>query len=264
MVGGLETFVRLSHLNTGFSVPSQDIRGLLTYGPVVLLLFVGWTWQMYDLEVKKLAPWMEMRNRPSKAQDSLLLDYIGANYVEVVQRAMRRKHWPVLLVTLGSGLIALSTVVATSLWIVLLETMPPVTTSLVNTFVISSDSFRNVSEDVYLSKYLGKRVYGLPTPQWFYRDMIVSPFELLENDRHHTGIIAASTAAYSGRLDCSPIDISDAGNFTYMQHIDQHYENYTMWQAKAKWDGCEQVVNVTYANPWHGLSSLYSLYQLDH
>ncbi|KZV78186.1 hypothetical protein EXIGLDRAFT_847756, partial [Exidia glandulosa HHB12029] len=111
IIAALEAFVRLSHLRSGFAVPADGVRRLLTYGPIVGFVCMGMVWKSWELEVKKLMPWADMRTKPIPAKDSILLDYVGVNYVEVLWIAVKHKHWSVLLAILGSGMLAISNIV---------------------------------------------------------------------------------------------------------------------------------------------------------
>ncbi|KZT66183.1 hypothetical protein DAEQUDRAFT_813723 [Daedalea quercina L-15889] len=75
-VVGLEVFVQQSSLHTGFPAPSTTLQNLATYIPVAFIIAVGWVWQAYEVEVKKILPWASMSAGPVPASDSVLLGWI--------------------------------------------------------------------------------------------------------------------------------------------------------------------------------------------
>ncbi|TFY54543.1 hypothetical protein EVJ58_g8802 [Rhodofomes roseus] len=177
-VGGLEAFVRLSDSHTGFAVPSTTLQNLATYLPIAFIIFVGWVWQAYELEVKELIPWASMCSGPVAPSDSIQLDYVGSNPLVTIATAIRKRHHGILICTLGTVAVAVCSIVAASIWD--LEPAPrvlPVTLQRTGTYDGASlDSPADVSQS--LTRYLARTVLQLSSPSWMTDDYVISPFNL--------------------------------------------------------------------------------------
>lgn len=241
LIAGLETFLRLSHKHTAFSNPSSTVRNVLTYIPVLVLIFIGWFWKIYDLEVKKLAPWGDIRKRPTFAKDLLLFDYTGTNYVAAAFTAIRRRHWSVIAVVVGSLLIAVATILATSLWIIEPSSLQPEIVTLTRTSTFEGGSFRNDTRNTYLIQYIGGLSFNLPPPDWTIEDHGFTPF--YGADEHiGNGRIQATTTAFSSELNCEPLGIVFKGT----TNISAFSESIPIYQMKLGWRGCEREADLTH------------------
>lgn len=185
-----------------------------------------------------------MRKKPVRAEDSLLLDYVGPNYFAMVSAALKHRHWTILLVLSGSILIALATVVATSLWVVGSHTASGTTVALRRTSSFSVDSFSNQTDSLYLTQFTGGIIYQLPPPLWMVDGYAFSSFDTVDTDLSQ-GRLDAVTEAYSASLSCEKIDVSDAGKVVVGNYSMTTGDPFVTYKSKLVWNGCEQVVNVT-------------------
>lgn len=240
----LEIFIRLSRKREGFPEPSSTVRGVLTYAPVVTLILLDFYWKSHGLEIKKLAPWAQLCRKSDHAENTVLLDYVGANYIAVIFRAMKRGHWHVLLSIIGSGFVALMVVVATSLWEIKPHEVPQRTLVLQHTSSLEGGSFNGESNTAYLTRYFGNIVYNLSSPNWIAGPYALSSFRATEGNLN-PGIVSAKMTAYSGELDCEDMDVS------YLRTIDRGFTPLLplaslVWQVEASWKGCKQTLNLTH------------------
>ncbi|KZV87160.1 hypothetical protein EXIGLDRAFT_840211, partial [Exidia glandulosa HHB12029] len=194
-----------------------------------------WETRSWELEVKKLMPWADMRTKPIPAKDSILLDYVGVNYVEVLWIAVKHKHWSVLLAILGSGMLAISNIAATSLWTTSFQPVQQHTQLLRTT---SFDNAFNPEARAYLASYFGHLLYGVPPPKWTYGNHALSSFQL-QDDHTASGMLSAITQAYSATLSCETMVLE-----TGAVYVDTFSQSHVL-PATASWGECQQAFNVS-------------------
>ncbi|KZV87155.1 hypothetical protein EXIGLDRAFT_840206, partial [Exidia glandulosa HHB12029] len=147
-----------------------------------------------------------MRKRQAAASHSILLDYVGASYLEVVYRAAKHRHWRVILVVVGSALISVCTIAATSLWTIRVETLSSAvslraTTSMGRAFTSTPPQ--------YLVGYFGKLLYDVPAPNWMFDGHASSSFRNISNiNDTDTELLSATVDALSATLVCEPAYIN--------------------------------------------------------
>jgi hypothetical protein len=197
----LEMIHQSSVAHTGFSAPTYGFSIVFTYTPVVVILAVGWAWQILDVEVKKLAPWAALAHGGHSAQDSLFLDYLDANIISVLSRATRRRHFQVLATSVGGLLAAAAGVASTSLWSrVSVDSMEP---AILEKIAVFNGSLFNTSiADISLFQpYLGYQLYNLSLPRWSSDNYALAPFNLSERAAKDV-LITSTTDAIRGYLQC--------------------------------------------------------------
>jgi hypothetical protein len=57
-----------------------------------------------------------MSKKPQSASNSLLLDYVTPNFLVVIQKSARARHFPVLIAVFGSLMVVFTTVTSTGLF----------------------------------------------------------------------------------------------------------------------------------------------------
>jgi hypothetical protein len=175
LVACLKVLLRLSQAYMGFTL-SNIPRIILAYTLVSVVIFVGWIWQVLDLEVKKMQPWIALSAGPVATEDSLLLDYVGAGPLALIQQALQSRRWRVLLATLGLWIANAGTVAAYSLWVVEVasrsNTIAMVQTSLFDGLNAHASTY-NVG---FVHTYLGNVTFGLPLPSWISDDYVLASF----------------------------------------------------------------------------------------
>jgi hypothetical protein len=81
-----------------------------------------------------------MSQRPQPVASSLLLDYITPNFLVVIWKSVRVRHFPVLTAAVGSLIILLTTVASTGLFSFQLEEVKLDTTISVSRFFDATGS----------------------------------------------------------------------------------------------------------------------------
>jgi hypothetical protein len=185
-----------------------------------------------------------MRKRAQWAEDSLLLDYVGANPITVAYRAVQKRHWPVLLSLIGAGLISLCLIVGTSLWEIIPIQMADRPIKLKQSQVFSTGSFKEPSSAAYLSQFISDWVFKRDPPLWLSNRDIMIPFELA-TPNVFVGNITGKTEAYSGQLVCEPIRAHGTGwhEHKISNRTDENEIDVMTYQVATYWRGCNQTIN---------------------
>jgi hypothetical protein len=246
MVGSLEALIRISHARDGFPAPSAIARNAWTYLPVVLTILVGWFWQSYDVEVKKIAPWGAMARRPQAASNSVLLDYVEKNMFSTVVHAVYRRHWQVLLTGLGTILVIVANVAAASLWTIepRQDAIDGVLLSRSSQFDLSTSN-QTVNNLGFLYKYIAGLSYSLPVPDWSTTQWALAPFNIVDqlDDADVTTQVRGETDAYGANLLCDEVNLADAGH-VLLPPSDGEDVGLLVYQVKLSYNGCEHVQDV--------------------
>ncbi|KAK8121409.1 hypothetical protein PG999_005529 [Apiospora kogelbergensis] len=103
-----------SEKNQGFPLSTHNSY-LWTYSPTAVLVSVVSGWQQIEYWCKLLQPWKGLRNGPTTASNSVLLDYISPNVFSSLWRAGKLRHISVLAALLGGLLLKLVVVASTGL-----------------------------------------------------------------------------------------------------------------------------------------------------
>lgn len=73
----VEALLVLSLKNDGLATSKEEMRYLWTYGPTALLALVSAVWAMVAFQAQLVAPWNRLVLAPTKARDSIFLDYFN-------------------------------------------------------------------------------------------------------------------------------------------------------------------------------------------
>lgn len=63
-----------------------------------------------------MQPWAGLAKQPQTAERSLLLDYVSQNPISAFFSSLRKRHWPVATVLIGSGLLKVLIIISTGLF----------------------------------------------------------------------------------------------------------------------------------------------------
>jgi hypothetical protein len=245
LIACLEVLLQLSQANTGFTLSNLP-RIVLAYTPVAIVIFVGWIWQVLDLEVKKMQPWIALSAGPVAAEDSLLLDYVGAGPLDLVRQALRSRHWRVLLTTLGLWIANAATVAASSMWFI--EVTPradPI--SMVQTSMFDGSIAHSSMDDVnFVHTYLGHVTFGLSLPQWISDDYVLASFN--SSRPKEDALLRTTTDGYTADLSCVRGDVELAGYVSlpdYYGVFGPRNSMVNLPHVRVVIDQCSQVFNIT-------------------
>lgn len=73
-------------------------------------------WSNLEQHTKTSMPWVLIFRKPQSAANSLLLDYITPNFLVVIWKSARARHFPVLTAAIGSLMVLATTVASTGLF----------------------------------------------------------------------------------------------------------------------------------------------------
>lgn len=92
----------------GLSVESASREYAWRYGPTAFLTVILSLWNQVDFATRTLTPWKGLRDGPSAAERTLLLDYVSPLMLTVLWKSMKTRHWAVLTSIFGILLIQLA------------------------------------------------------------------------------------------------------------------------------------------------------------
>ncbi|KAI0536518.1 hypothetical protein GGR58DRAFT_385720 [Xylaria digitata] len=98
----------------GFALNLSSNPYTWTYGPTVILTILVGLWRQVDYHCKLVQPWKAMQKRPEISTKSVLLDYISPFQIFSLWRALRNRHWAVILTITGFALLKAIIVVSTA------------------------------------------------------------------------------------------------------------------------------------------------------
>ncbi|KAI1740291.1 hypothetical protein F4680DRAFT_419102 [Xylaria scruposa] len=105
----------------GFELNISSNPYTWTYGPTVVLTILVGLWRQVDYHCKILQPWKAMRMGPAVSTKSVLLDYISPLQILSFWRALKNRHWAVVLTVAGFTLLK-AIIVASTTFLVTLPT----------------------------------------------------------------------------------------------------------------------------------------------
>ncbi|KAI0548373.1 hypothetical protein F4679DRAFT_550914 [Xylaria curta] len=117
--------ILLWHYNTqmnGFQLNFSSNPYTWTYGPTVVLTILVGLWRQVDYHCKLLQPWKAMQTGPAVSTTSVLLDYISPLQILSFWRALKNRHWVVVLTVAGFTLLK-AIIVASTAFLVTLPTI---------------------------------------------------------------------------------------------------------------------------------------------
>ncbi|TDL20468.1 hypothetical protein BD410DRAFT_805027 [Rickenella mellea] len=94
-------FARLGSVwNGGYHVPVKNVISFASpeflteqsFFPILLVAPLGWLWIAIDWEVKCYHPYIAMAHGNARAEESVLLDYIGMNSIYAVWYSLKHRH----------------------------------------------------------------------------------------------------------------------------------------------------------------------------
>lgn len=91
---------------------------VLAYGPTAVLVWLVAFWRQVDFHVKDLTPWNELCSGTSCASQSVVLDYVSTLQITALWTAIRNRHIPVVVTTLGFTLLKIATLSSTGFLLV--------------------------------------------------------------------------------------------------------------------------------------------------
>ena len=113
------------HYNTernGFTLVTSN-HYTWTYGPTAILVVVVALWRQVDSQCKAIAPWAVLHRQPTKASQSILIDYISPIQTSSLWKSLKNKHFTVAAGIVGFVLLKVVTLISTGLFILVPEVL---------------------------------------------------------------------------------------------------------------------------------------------
>lgn len=184
---------------------------VLTYGPTAVLVWIIAVWRQIDHHTKSWAPWQEIHQSTPIASKGLLLDYISVFQAAAFWSAIKNRHIPVVLTTVGFVLLKVATLASTGLLV-----LEPVTIqqhvegSVDSTFIPKSSINYTASVDPSsLYTTYGVLAQKLQKPLGL-GDGLAYPTISLALNFSASANISAELSAFVPSFDCQVADIEAA------------------------------------------------------
>lgn len=112
---------------------------------------MGALWGQVEYRTKQLMPWLTMKNSPSPARNSVLLDYLSPFSFFALLFSIKARHWPVALAIFGSFMLQLAIVASSGLLSLQAIALTVPTEDLSSTFTFNTSDFLPLYErmDIY-------------------------------------------------------------------------------------------------------------------
>jgi len=180
---------------------------LYRYLPTILAVTYAFVWHWIDIDARRIEPYRQL-SRPGGAtgSDSLLLHYPTDLLAFVPLKALKRKHWPVVisastLVLVGMGLTPLQAAMFAT------ET---VTKSSVEPILLSNHRMSIADQEAQITANYTYSVANIVwlderLPPFMTREAAFTPFKLAEPKTiHNNESLTGATTAFSVDVTCEP------------------------------------------------------------
>ncbi|KAF4981465.1 hypothetical protein FZEAL_2708 [Fusarium zealandicum] len=207
--------------NNGISAQKESNHYGWKYGPTALLVVVGALWRQVDHGNKMLMPWKELQQGPAPVDKSLLLDYVSPILSTALWKAIKNRHWAVVLSITGHLLILGTTQTIFSTGLLILESTE--VTKQSQDFSLKGEFQIKDAADVDLAfkvgpaaaqLYYGIHFQGLHYPAGTSEDIIVPELQLPDNDSADLNY-TLTTEGIQVELDCELLPVTN-GSQVYM------------------------------------------------
>ncbi|KAK8880092.1 hypothetical protein PGQ11_001386 [Apiospora arundinis] len=179
----------VSEKNQGFTLSTHNSY-LWTYSPTAVLVCAVSGWQQIEYWCKLLQPWKGLRNGPTTASNSVLLDYISPNVFSSLWRAGKLRHISALVALLGGLLLKLVIVASTGLLypIPTFTPMQNITLEALSTFNSTSNihDFISLKESALDYGAYALTAQNLPLPDGLQPNLAFQKFALPKNTTLNT------------------------------------------------------------------------------
>ena len=159
-----------------------------------------------------MVPWAVMSSGSAPSEESVLLDYVGANPLVGTITAIRRRHHNILVCTLGAMAAAVCSIVAASIWD-LSSTAYVYRTALQQSATFNGSSLMDSADIAHsVRRYISRTVLQTPTPPWMIEDIVLAPFNF--SGPAEGMVLSTITQGYRASLSCNPAIASLSNNGT--------------------------------------------------
>lgn len=210
---GILFATKISELGAGYIF-------LYRYFPTIIAVSYGLIWHWIDIDARRIEPYRQL-SRPGGASgsNSLLLHYPTDLLAFVPLKALRRKHWPVVLassalVVVGMGLTPLQAAIFATERVEKSFDVPLVLSkSLMSMEDQASQITANYTYSVANIVWLGERL-----PQFMTREAAFTPFKLETiQTPYDSEVITAETTSFAVDVTCEPAMLDADEDWTSSQ-----------------------------------------------
>jgi hypothetical protein len=217
---GILFATKISELGAGYIF-------LYRYFPTIISVSYGLIWHWIDVDARRIEPYRQL-SKPGGASgsNSLLLHYPTDLLAFVPLKALRRKHWPVVLassalVLVGMGLTPLQAAIFATERVTKTFDQPMLLSkSHMSMADQASQITANYTYSVANIVWLGERL-----PQFMTREAAFAPFKLDTFQAPHDGeILTAETTSYAVDVTCEPAVLDADEDWTSSQGCKVPYD----------------------------------------
>lgn len=112
----LEILYHVSQVNQGIASSTASRHYAWTYGPTAVVTLVTALWTRVEFQARQNAPWQAMQEKPTRASQSLLADYISVMLPVALFKAFKNRHLVVAATITCTLLLRLVIIVSTGLF----------------------------------------------------------------------------------------------------------------------------------------------------
>jgi hypothetical protein len=203
----LQILYAISSRNQGLGSNNSDFNFLWTYGPAAAMTLLAVAWGRVFFQVQLTAPWQHMQHGPTKAENSVLLDYLAMIPPKTMIKAIANRGWVVafsavvwlaveLLIIISTGLITKTPILITRLSV-------PIT---VQDAFVDSNVGLGVAQTLDLYTMVGVNDGNLSYPMGTTSS---HAFQSWRSDIPFDIELRATVEGYSAGLDCEKASITD-------------------------------------------------------
>ncbi|EGX89769.1 hypothetical protein CCM_08022 [Cordyceps militaris CM01] len=203
----------LSLRSKGLAVANEASHYLGRCLPTTLFVFISVCWRQVDYHIKSLMPWSEMSRFPALAERSVFVDYLTPALPVSFYRAVRNRHWPVVLSSLVYTLLIGTMLFSTGLLMLEDASVSEIRNDikLKSEFKLASSAdskFWNVGPGG-AQLYNAVNFQGLHYPPGTSKDALIPQLQIPANSAGNTNF-SVSVDAMMFDLDCQQLPITNA------------------------------------------------------
>jgi Protein of unknown function (DUF3433) len=205
-----------SRKHQGLCTESEAHQYAWKYGPTAFLTILAALWQQIDYTCKSLEPWRNMAHGYSSEKETLTLDYISANSILVVIRALRKRQWAVAASSAGSVSFIVAVAFSTGLLALSPVTITTHNVSVPKTTRFSAENYDGSFLQAPIRTWFGTRKLGLPYELGVSQD---TAYDLVDVNASwlHNSVVTAQVNAFVPKYECETATVH---NITYFTKLD--------------------------------------------
>ncbi|KAI1130831.1 hypothetical protein F5Y10DRAFT_288558 [Nemania abortiva] len=104
--------------NIGVSIGNRNLGAVnpASLFTTLIAVIIGFWWGTYDTTLREIQPYLALAKSPAPAQKGIAVSYKSSYFLWAAYRAVKRRHWVLLLVSIGAFLAQIFTIAMSSLW----------------------------------------------------------------------------------------------------------------------------------------------------